>query len=563
MEPVKPLLESPKKLFGLDKPKLLIGGGILAVIIIGSGAYYLFAANRQPAAVSTVPVVTQQSSLPEKTTIPPKESTVSLGAITWFDSPIVLSDLDLFSPSAQDEQDFPITGASYYKVGNAGTQDIVVAVVQLNQPGSPPIGLFIKTDDSHYTVLKKDSADFYDQDGKQAVPSFATNVSVDTTTAIADLTYHSSVTVNGQSVTNDNKYYEFFPQLTSYQNQPLTEYATVSSGKLFIRVLGVGDGFGVQYYVLRLPSFASLGYQLRPTIMGDDAIPQITWNNGAANKDTYRYDGIGSCGSAAGVAVLNTTSLDGLTKSGTAKDGSPIYEYTSVNNETLKYFYNQTERTISIESYKAKHGVFIWRDALGRLVVFSSTVYGSAAECGKPVVYLYPTVPSKVSVQVRATITKSEPNYGSGWNVLALPTGQLFTTNGKQYKSLFWEGTGQQYPAVTSGSVIAQTDLAQVLPAQLKELGLNKQEASDFLDFWLPKLPSTPFVRVTWFGTQQMNQLAPLTITPKPDTLIRIFMDFEGLNQPIAITSQSLSSPARQGFTVVEWGGLLRGNTVK
>lgn len=175
-------------------------------------------------------------------------------------------------------------------------------------------------------------------------------------------------------------------------------------------------------------------------------------------------------------------------------------------------------------------------------------------------VYLYPTSPTMVSVRVDAKITKSDPAYGNGWNVLAMPSGKLFSGSGS-YDSLFWEGTGKLYPTINSGFVVSQADLTQTLTNQLHQLGLNTKESADFLDFWLPKMPTTPYVRVTWFGKNQMDQLAPLTVSPKPDTVIRIFIDFEGLNQPIAISPQRLSAPARRGFTVVEWGGLLRGST--
>jgi hypothetical protein len=55
-----------------------------------------------------------------------------------------------------------------------------------------------------------------------------------------------------------------------------------------------------------------------------------------------------------------------------------------------------------------------------------------------------------------------------------------------------------------------------------------------------------------------MDELAPMTITPKPDVTIRLFLDFEGLQQPIALKPQKLSATPRHGFTAVEWGGLLR-----
>jgi hypothetical protein len=55
-----------------------------------------------------------------------------------------------------------------------------------------------------------------------------------------------------------------------------------------------------------------------------------------------------------------------------------------------------------------------------------------------------------------------------------------------------------------------------------------------------------------------MNQLAPLTVTPKPDTIIRILMDFKALEKPEPAVGYPIRTPERKGFTVVEWGGVLR-----
>jgi hypothetical protein len=107
------------------------------------------------------------------------------------------------------------------------------------------------------------------------------------------------------------------------------------------------------------------------------------------------------------------------------------------------------------------------------------------------------------------------------------------------------------------GVVVAQKDLISTLKSQLKSLGLNSKESADFLDFWTNKLPVTPYIRLTWLGTKEMNQLAPLSVVPSPDTTIRIFLDFAGLNQPVKLIPQKLTSSPRFGFTLVEWGGLL------
>ena len=47
----------------------------------------------------------------------------------------------------------------------------------------------------------------------------------------------------------------------------------------------------------------------------------------------------------------------------------------------------------------------------------------------------------------------------------------------------------------------------------------------------------------------------PLEISPQPDSIIRVFMDYKPLNKKIKVKEQSLTTQDRNGFTVVEWGG--------
>ncbi|MBQ8626165.1 MAG: hypothetical protein IJ419_08395 [Agathobacter sp.] len=48
-----------------------------------------------------------------------------------------------------------------------------------------------------------------------------------------------------------------------------------------------------------------------------------------------------------------------------------------------------------------------------------------------------------------------------------------------------------------------------------------------------------------------------LDIMPQPDSLIRVVMVFKGLDEPIEVNEQVLTTPERVGFTVVEWGGTM------
>jgi hypothetical protein len=51
---------------------------------------------------------------------------------------------------------------------------------------------------------------------------------------------------------------------------------------------------------------------------------------------------------------------------------------------------------------------------------------------------------------------------------------------------------------------------------------------------------------------EEQNKNMPLNITPIPDTVIRVMMDWKAIDEPIDIPEQQLSTPERNGFTVVE-----------
>ena len=84
---------------------------------------------------------------------------------------------------------------------------------------------------------------------------------------------------------------------------------------------------------------------------------------------------------------------------------------------------------------------------------------------------------------------------------------------------------------MTSGTVVKRADALNTIKAQLKQQGLTQSESNGFVAYWKNKIPAEPYVRITWFNTAEMNGLAPLTITPKPDTLIRVFLDMDGLHR--------------------------------
>jgi hypothetical protein len=313
---------------------------------------------------------------------------------------------------------------------------------------------------------------------------------------------------------------------------------------------------------LRLKDDTVYPYSVSPPFITDNKYLLITWNDSVITKSNYNHGFVGGCGSLNGSYLTKDSPLlNKLVVSGITNTGDKIYTLNDQSSQFFQYIYDglDSNRRPTFSTFLTQKNHFFWPDKLGDWWVFIYTDYEIAAECGKPVIYLYPETSTQVSVKVGADVTVSEPLYpASGWTVLAHPDGTL-DYQGRSYTNLFWEGKGHgPYPSISSqGFVVSQNDLILTIKNHLKLLGLNSQESSDFLEFWQPRLPSSPFVRLTWLGTDDMNRLAPLQVTPRPDTVIRIFLDFAPLDKFENLTPQKLSAPKRNGFTLIEWGGLL------
>lgn len=57
------------------------------------------------------------------------------------------------------------------------------------------------------------------------------------------------------------------------------------------------------------------------------------------------------------------------------------------------------------------------------------------------------------------------------------------------------------------------------------------------------------------FSTEQYCKNNKLCVSPKPDTMIRVYMTWYPSDKYINIPTQKLTAEKRKGFTVVEWGG--------
>lgn len=174
----------------------------------------------------------------------------------------------------------------------------------------------------------------------------------------------------------------------------------------------------------------------------------------------------------------------------------------------------------------------------------------------KPVIYLYPEETTEVGVRLdySGELTCTYPAYQDGWTVVAAPDGTLTDQRGQTYNYLYWEGeTAAEYD-LSEGFCIAGADTAAFLEEALAQLGLTRQEANEFIVYWLPRMEGNPYNLIT-FQQEAYTESAKLTVTPTPDSVLRVFMTWKPLKKPVDIPAQTLPTFDRSGFTVVEWGG--------
>ncbi|KAF9061948.1 hypothetical protein BDP27DRAFT_1234272 [Rhodocollybia butyracea] len=127
--------------------------------------------------------------------------------------------------------------------------------------------------------------------------------------------------------------------------------------------------------------------------------------------------------------------------------------------------------------------------------------------------------------------------------------------------------------------VLPLSRITPYLDAALKELGLHTEARTSFITYWLPSFNKHTHIALRFISQDAYENAAPLSVVPKPDAVVRVFMlfkgvpesDFEsgiwpkatarvvdraerwrdvvGLDAQDSLTDESL-------FRVLEWGGM-------
>ncbi|KKP61354.1 MAG: hypothetical protein UR54_C0003G0005 [Candidatus Roizmanbacteria bacterium GW2011_GWA2_34_18] len=316
---------------------------------------------------------------------------------------------------------------------------------------------------------------------------------------------------------------------------------------------------------------------------------------------TYESAFPGACGGTQSTFIIDLPKSDDLVSVSSSslypfyilKDNKhPLYELayqtkTDIDDETYKSV-NDGKSKPTFEEYVAKHPLLIFKDVWGRWGVIGEFDIKLMGGCGKPVVYLYPEKSTTVHLSFTSPVSLNTqiPFYHDGWLVKAKPDGILidlqpqFTDCSKidsskfgseytnkaciahTYPYIYWSGKSAQrpYPKVEGGWIVDKENLQTFMDQKLKEIGLTKKESNDMASYWVPKMSekNAPFYQVGFLTTSQMNEFIPMNVNPQPDSVLRVFLDYKALNSKPSADPipQQFDKFTRNGFTLVEWGGL-------
>lgn len=545
------------------KKILLIIVGIVVLISLLVGAFLYGKSTQNSQTIST----NGDKKAEKKAIVQEKIDTSDLGKFTkpttgevWYAEAKALPDQKYITSEY-------VEGVKYFEIGKRGKNLIVMA--ELNYGLGAEIQLFEKLPDGkvQYIAQPSSTTNYATELSAGENPSIhVESVSENTSLHYDSLSIPKSLAIGeGEEISTID-----YPDLGVRLDQVPTEGKTskvikkIGESKIVrIESKYIDTGLTSIAYVVQLP----IGTQVR---MEYEPIPTnltgYKWDNNIESDGTAAGI-VRGCGSFGGLSRADNMSSKDFTKIGTSSNGQTLYGFADENSQILTkayeeyVVYNQFDPEANVLSKKEfidRHGIFVHKSKQGEWLVYTIDTLAPATGCAKPVVYLYPEKETEVKVKVGADVKISDPFYdpNHGWTALARPDGKL-AVNSQTYDSLFWEGPGYgEYPVLTSGVIVKQSEALSTIKQHLAKQGLNKKESQDFVEYWQDKIPNKPYIRLTWLTNNQLDTLAPLVITPKPDTVHRVFLDMAGVDKPFVLKPQKLEKVTRKGFTVIEWGGL-------
>lgn len=229
------------------------------------------------------------------------------------------------------------------------------------------------------------------------------------------------------------------------------------------------------------------------------------------------------------------------------------FENTQPGKYKLYFYYSKSYDEIISDSIKIKEN-----EIIEVRITFDYTERPMMVK--KPVIYVYPEKEMEVNIQlnVNGQLGFTYPNYNEGWNFIASPNGNI-KMNEKEYNYLFWESDMPKEDIILenqTGFLVHSDSLLNFLESSLNTMGLNSKESADFITFWYPQMIKNTTNHIHFLFNEACNTYAELEITPAPNNIYRVGMLWAEAKTNFVPDKQNISTLERNGFTIIEWGGI-------
>ena len=244
-------------------------------------------------------------------------------------------------------------------------------------------------------------------------------------------------------------------------------------------------------------------------------------------------------------------------------DGKELYNYKEIENlGSINYFIDYNEDPLFQFNKLDKSGTTYENECI-EVSYDSKNKKGSYKDyyCGgiaKPILYLYPTEQTNVKITFEHPdlLKTTYPKYNKSWNVTVKEDGTITDKNGRNYYALYWDEKQKNKVDFKYGYYVTSNNAIKFLEEKLFEIGLTEREANEFIMYWLPKLEDNKKSLVYFELTDEKEKYNKINIDPKPDSLLRLTIHIKKVNKETKIKEQKIKPFVRNGFTVVEWGGV-------
>jgi hypothetical protein len=152
---------------------------------------------------------------------------------------------------------------------------------------------------------------------------------------------------------------------------------------------------------------------------------------------------------------------------------------------------------------------------------------GGGIVAGKPNIYFHAPQGTEIELKIKQqengnflATTPVLPKQGIRFQ--AGDNGSLLM-GGAKYPYFFYDiRTDSDYMQERYGQCVAGRDVVTTMVKYLKDAGFNQKEQKDFYSYWNVKLPKMPKVCIYPQINENLEKLATLEISPRPDRVIRV-----------------------------------------